>query len=329
MSVERAGLDRAGSASGGVGRGGLVAIRGMAREAVAGVLRRAAVFEAAAASGGDVRLAPGRVLANLFFEDSTRTRASFAVAAQRLGMGVLDLPEQGSSSAKGETLLDTARTLESAGADVLVVRAKAAGSAALVARSVGVPVVNAGDGRHEHPTQGLLDCYALAKATGRASGFDLSGLRVAIVGDVLNSRVARSDVHAMTSLGAEVVLVGPREFVPRSLGALGCSVSHDLDGLIGGMDAVQMLRVQFERHWGGEEKGRGAWSAASYRVQYAMTAERLARLKRGAVVMHPGPANVGLEIDGAVFSDERSLVREQVRGGLYIRMAVLAGSLGV
>lgn len=278
--------------------------------------------------GGDVqervaRVGRGRVLANLFLEDSTRTRASFSSAAMAIGMSVVDLASQGSSVGKGETLIDTARTLEAAGAGVVVVRAKPSGAAALVAGHVGVPVINAGDGRHEHPTQGLLDVFALATALGR-DDFDLGGVRVAIVGDVVNSRVARSDIAAMTALGAEVVVVGPGAFVPEGLASLGCAVERDLDGVIGEVDAVQVLRVQFERHG-----GRSLVSVASYREGYAMTAERASRLRAGAFVMHPGPMNRGLEIDGAVADGERSLVRRQVEAGVWVRMSVLCRCLGV
>src|SRR5580658_337724 len=184
----------------------------------------------------------GRVVVNAFFEDSTRTRTSFTLAAQRLSADVLDFSEKGSSVSKGETLIDTARNIEAMGIDVLVLRHPAAGSAELLARNVACSVVNAGDGAHEHPTQGLLDIYTIRERFGR-----VAGLKVAIVGDILNSRVARSNLWALKKLGAEVILVGPPTLLPRSFEALGAKVVHDFDSIIGEVDAINMLRVQFER----------------------------------------------------------------------------------
>jgi len=282
----------------------------------------------------------GRVVANLFFEGSTRTRLSFTLAAQRLSADVIDLTETGSSVSKGETIADTARNVEAMGVDALVIRHKAAGAALVAARAVKCAVINAGDGRHEHPTQGLLDIYTLVEARGGGENekrkaksedaeFDLRGVRVAIVGDIVSSRVARSNIAGLTKLGAEVVCVGPPTLAPRSLETLGCRVEHDLDAVIGQVDAVNMLRIQFERH--GEEKGgEGAKmgspafpSLREYTQGFALTRERAARMKPGAVVMHPGPMNRGIEIAGDVAEGEKSVIFRQVASGLAVRMAAL------
>lgn len=291
----------------------------------------------------------GRTIATMFFEDSTRTKTSFTAAAQRLGAHVLDLSATTSSVNKGETLIDTAKTVEAMGVDAMIVRAKQAGAAGLIAAHVACPVINAGDGRHEHPTQGLIDLYTVAEAHGRLDSFDLSGLRLAIVGDVVSSRVARSAIAGFTTLGAEVVCVGPPTMAPRSLNGLGCRVEHDLDRVIGACDAVMMLRIQFERHEGGGGSGGGGSGAGGssaagggsihagdksargpviasvreYREFFGMTVERAARLKAGAVVLHPGPMNRGIEIDGEVADGPRSRVTRQVGLGVAVRMGVL------
>jgi aspartate carbamoyltransferase catalytic subunit len=273
----------------------------------------------------------GKVVANLFFEDSTRTRVSFTLAAQRLSADVVDLAGAGSSVSKGETIDDTAANIEAMGVDALVVRHKASGAAAMIAGVVRCAVINAGDGRHEHPTQGLLDAYTVAEAHGRLDGFDLSGLRIAIVGDVVSSRVARSNIAAMTALGAEVVCVGPPTLAPRSLESLGCRVEHDFDAVIGECDVVNMLRIQFERHGEGSGGRDPAAQRASpafpslreYRQMYALTEERARLLKPGAVVMHPGPINRGVELAAPVADGPRSVILRQVSNGLAVRMAAL------
>lgn len=296
-----------------------------ARE-IRSILGRAKIFEGTPPS--EVRdLLRGYRFANLFFEDSTRTRISFSTAAQRLGADTLDLTAPGSSVAKGESLIDTALTVEAGGADGLVIRSKAAGGPALAARHTGIPVINAGDGRHQHPTQGLLDAYALSTALDRRD-FDLGGLRLAIVGDIANSRVARSDLRVFTALGASVVFVGPRPFAPTALSCLGCEVVRSLDDVLPEIDALQMLRVQFERHG-----GPAPISRRQYRHSYGLTPARASRMKPGAIVMHPGPANRGLEIDGPVADNllptgPRSIIRDQVRSGTLVRMAVLAMTMG-
>lgn len=266
----------------------------------------------------------GRRVANVFLEDSTRTRLSFATAAAKLGGGCVDLVEQGSSTSKGEGLVETCQTVESMGVAAIVVRARQAGAAHLVAQHVACPVINAGDGRHEHPTQGLLDLLALAEAQGRLDGFDLSGLRVAIVGDVNASRVARSAIAGLTALGARVTCVGPPALASDGLASLsqiplGVQIERDLDAVLPAVDAVMMLRIQFERHG----PAGAIASLRDYRARYALTADRAAVMKQSAVVLHPGPMNPGVEIDLAVASSERSLIRRQVELGVAVRMAVL------
>ncbi len=278
----------------------------------------------------------GRTVANLFFEDSTRTRTSFSVAAMNLGAGVVDLLGSTLSVSKGETLIDTARNVEAMGVGAFVVRAAQGGSAAMIAGSVGVPVINAGDGKHEHPTQGLLDILTLAEAHRRTPSFDLSGLSVAIVGDVASSRVARSNIAGLTALGARVYCVGPAAMAPPSLASLGCEVRDELDPLLGEADAVMMLRIQFERHEGSKTPGPAGDAARSpaiasireYRESFGLTRDRASRMKPGAVVMHPGPINRGIELDADVADGERSVIMRQVTNGVRVRMAVLAWALG-
>ena len=259
----------------------------------------------------------GRVVANLFFEDSTRTRCSFETAVHRLGGGVINLAESGSSTSKGESLVDTALNIEAMGISAIVVRTSVSGGAAMVARRVRCPVINAGDGRHEHPTQGLLDLLTLREALG-----DLGGRTVAIVGDITNSRVARSAVHGLSLLEARTRLVGPPTLVGPSFRHLSrrpdlVSIHHDLDEIIDDLDAIMMLRIQFERAAGGAVAG-------DYREMYGLTMARLQRLPPHAIVLHPGPVNRGVEIDDVVADDlPRSRILRQVTQGVAARMAVL------
>lgn len=262
------------------------------------------------------------VTALVFLEDSTRTRLSFEIAAARLGGRTVVLSGKGSSVAKGESLADTVRTVEAMGVDAIVLRAGEDQGAQTAADALDCPLINAGAGAHEHPTQGLLDAYALAEAAGRLGSFDLGGLTLAVVGDIDHSRVARSDIAGMTALGARVVCVGPEAMCSDSISSLGCEVVRDFDSVIGEVDGVQMLRVQFERH-ADEQIG----SLEAYRASYALTEARAARMKEGAVVMHPGPANRGLEIDDVVADGPRSIIRRQVACGVWVRMAVLASCL--
>lgn len=263
----------------------------------------------------------GRVVANIFFEDSTRTRVSFEIAAKRLGASVVNLGASGSSASKGETLVDTARNIEAMGVDALVVRTSISGGAQLVADAVACPVINAGDGRHEHPTQALLDMLALQLRFG-----EIAGRKVAIVGDIANSRVARSATHALVALGAHVVVVGPPALVPVGFGQLAkgagsITISHDLDAILPEVDAIMLLRVQIER-------AAASGIATDYRSAFGLTEPRRAKLRKGAAILHPGPVNRSVEIDDAVADDpEDSLILPQVSCGLAARMAVLLRAL--
>jgi len=268
----------------------------------------------------------GRTVVNLFYEDSTRTRISFEAAAKRLSADVITFSARGSSVSKGESLKDTALTLEAMGADAVVVRHPASGAPHRLANAGWIrgSVVNAGDGTHEHPTQALLDAYTLRRRLvgGSATGADLAGLRVAIVGDVLHSRVARSNVLLLRTLGADVVLVAPPTLLPVGVGSWPCSTSYDLDAVLGGalgdLDAVMMLRVQAERL-------NAAYfpSVRVYSRRYGLDARRVRALPPHAVVMHPGPMNRGLEISAEAADSPRSTVVEQVTNGVAVRMAVL------
>ena len=259
----------------------------------------------------------GRVIANLFFEDSTRTRCSFETAVHRLGGEVFTLAASGSSTSKGESLVDTALNIEAMGVSGLVIRSTISGGPDMVAKRVSIPVINAGDGRHEHPTQGLLDILTLQESLG-----SLQGKRVAIVGDIANSRVARSATHGLTILGCHVVLIGPPTLVNKSHQEMtkfseSISISHDLDANLRDLDAIMMLRLQTER-------AASYGVSSDYRTLYGLTMERALRLKPGAVVLHPGPVNRGVEIDDAV-ADEFGGTRilRQVTHGVAARMAVL------
>jgi aspartate carbamoyltransferase catalytic subunit len=257
----------------------------------------------------------GRTVVNLFYESSTRTLSSFELAAKRLSADTMSLRSSGSSVDKGESLKDTALTLAAYEPDVIVVRHPSIGAAQLVARLTDAHVVNAGDGKHQHPTQALLDLYAIKGALGR-----LEGVRVAIVGDVLHSRVARSLVQALRLVGAEAVLVGPPTLVPQTLASLGCEVSHDLSA-IADADVVYVLRMQHER--------MGEAFVPSLREYTALYGITPARVREGQVVMHPGPMNRGIEIDPRVADSVQALVTDQVRAGLVVRMAVLYDVLTV
>ena len=257
----------------------------------------------------------GRTLVNLFFENSTRTQASFELAAKRLGADVVNMSPRASSVAKGETLVDTAVTLNAMQPDLLVVRHGASGAAALLSQKVGCAVVNAGDGRHEHPTQALLDALTLRRALG-----GVEGLEVAICGDVLHSRVARSNVILLQLLGARVRLVGPPTLLPSGADRWGCEVHTDMRRGIDGADVVMMLRLQLERM-----DGAFTPSPREFFRFYGLDEEKLSWAAPGARVMHPGPMNRGVEIASTVADDPAvSLIQDQVEMGVSVRMAVLA-----
>lgn len=261
----------------------------------------------------------GQVIGLLFFEDSTRTRLSFAMAVHRLGGRFIELTDKGSSLSKGETLADTARTIEAMGVSRLVVRSRKTDDIHEVAQAVRIPVLNAGAGDGEHPTQGLLDTLALAEAHKRLDSLDLGGLTVLIVGDVARSRVARSSGPCMAALGARVLVAGPGVDGPVAASA-GGHMSENFHSDLREADAVMALRIQHER--GGSDLD-AAGADAAYRDQYGLTAERARSLKPGAVVMHPGPANPGVEIDLEVMGQPRSIITRQVALGVAVRMACL------
>jgi aspartate carbamoyltransferase catalytic subunit len=266
----------------------------------------------------------GRTVVNLFFEDSTRTRISFEAAAKRLSADVINFSAKGSSVSKGETLKDTALTLEAMGADAVVIRHGSSGAPHRLAHSgwIGGSVVNAGDGTHEHPTQALLDSFTIRRHLAGGTG-DLAGRRVTIVGDVLHSRVARSNVLLLATLGAEVTLVAPPTLLPVGVETWPCQVSYDLDGPLAKTDAVMMLRVQRER------MGAAFFpSTNEYSRRYGLDAERAQLLPDHAIVMHPGPMNRGMEIAAVVADGPRSTIVEQVTNGVSVRMAVLYLLLG-
>ncbi len=288
------------------------------------VLDTAAQIEQALA-GREVKKLPtlrGRTVVNLFFEDSTRTRISFELAAKRLSADVINFSAKGSSVSKGESLKDTALTLEAMGSDAIVVRHGASGAPHRLAHWVKGSVVNAGDGTHEHPTQALLDAYTLREHLAGGSG-DLAGLRVTIVGDILHSRVARSNVLLLTTLGAHVTLVAPPTLLPVGLDSWPCDVSFDLDEPLATTDALMMLRVQRERM-------SAAYfpSEREYARRYGLDARRMGLLDDDAIVMHPGPMNRGMEIAAEVADSVRSTIVEQVGNGVSVRMAVLYLRLG-
>ena len=266
----------------------------------------------------------GRTIVNLFFEDSTRTRISFEAAAKRLSADVINFSAKGSSVSKGESLKDTALTLQAMGADAVVIRHGASGAPHRLATSgwIESTVINAGDGTHEHPTQALLDAFTLRQHLRDGRG-DLAGVRVTIVGDVLHSRVARSNVLLLSTLGADVTLCAPPTLLPVGVDAWPCRVSYDLDAALVGTDAVMMLRVQLERM-------QAAFfpSSNEYSRRYGLDATRMALLPEHAIVMHPGPMNRGMEIAADVADSARSVIVEQVTNGVSVRMAVMYLLLG-
>jgi aspartate carbamoyltransferase catalytic subunit len=267
-------------------------------------------------TGREIKKVPalrGRTVVNLFFEPSTRTRTSFELAAKRLSADVINFSPSASSVVKGETLLDTARNIEAMQADIIVLRHSSAGAAETLARGVKSSVINAGDGWHEHPTQALLDLYTI-----RERGMQFKGLRVAIVGDVSHSRVARSNIYALTKLGAEVRVVGPATMMPWGIEKLGARIYHDMDEGLRGANVIMMLRLQLER------QGRALFpTIREYSRLYGLTAERVRLADSGAIVMHPGPINRGVEIAPDVADSLSSVILDQVANGVAVRMGIL------
>ncbi|GII99061.1 aspartate carbamoyltransferase [Sediminihabitans luteus] len=320
----------------------LLSTADLAREDAITILDTAA--QMAATQSREIKKLPtlrGRTVVNLFYEDSTRTRISFETAAKRLSADVINFSAKGSSVSKGESLKDTALTLAAMGADAVVCRHQASGAPHLLAHAgwLDSAVVNAGDGMHQHPTQALLDAFTMRRHLGGdrtdgrvgpddalVRGADLAGLRVAIVGDVLHSRVARSNVHLLHTLGAHVTLVAPPTLLPVGVGTWPCDVSYHLDETLRDVapDVVMMLRVQRER-MSGSGTGGGAFfpNPLEYTRKYGLDARRLALLPPHSIVMHPGPMNRGLEISAEAADSPRAVIVEQVANGVAIRMAVL------
>jgi len=264
-------------------------------------------------------LLAGLTIINAFFENSTRTLLSFEIAGKRLGADVVNMHAAQSSVKKGETLIDTALTLNAMRADAIVIRHASSGAVRLIAGKVDCPVLNAGDGQHEHPTQGLLDALTLRQALGKAASDDLNGLKVTICGDILHSRVARSNILCLTALGAVVRVCAPPALMPDGVAAMGVEPFLDFDAALAGADVVMMLRLQQERM-----SGQFIASAREYRHLYGLTLDRLAKAAPHALVMHPGPMNRGVEIDSNVADlAGRSLITRQVENGVAIRMACL------
>ncbi len=292
----------------------LLGLRDLGREEIEFILDTARGFEQI--STRSVKKAPtlrGRVVVNMFFEDSTRTRNSFALAAGRLSADVIEFTKKTSSVSKGETLLDTAKNLEAMGIDIVVIRHNAGGAPKFLSRNINACVVNAGDGFNEHPTQALLDAYTIRKQRG-----SLDGLKIGIVGDIAHSRVAGSGIWAMTKLGAEVTLIGPPTLMPAKVEQLPVKVSYKLDDVIEHLDVINMLRIQFER------MGRNPFpSVREYSHFFGLTVDRMKRAKPDIIVMHPGPINRGLEMESEVADGKNSVILQQVANGLAVRMAVL------
>jgi aspartate carbamoyltransferase catalytic subunit len=264
----------------------------------------------------------GKTLVNFFVEPSTRTRTSFEVAAMRLSADVVNISATASSLQKGETLKDTALNLQALQADIIVLRHSSPGSSQFLAERLDSSIINAGDGAHEHPTQGLLDIFTIREKFGR-----IEGLHIAIVGDILFSRVARSNIFGLLKLGAKVTLVGPSTLVPKSFEKLGVRVSHRLDDILAEVDVVNLLRIQHERQRKEYFPGLG-----EYVSLFGLTKARAAKLKPSCLIMHPGPINRGVEIDSDIADGQQSVILEQVTNGIAVRMAVLyscAGGAGV
>ena len=255
----------------------------------------------------------GKTLVNFFVEPSTRTRTSFELAAFRLSADVVNISTATSSLTKGETLKDTAKNLEALHADIIVLRHSSAGAPKFLADRLNASIINAGDGAHEHPTQALLDTFTIREKKGR-----IEGLHVAIIGDILFSRVARSNIHALTKLGARVTLVGPSTLVPRVFEKLGVTVTHDIDSVLADVDVVNLLRIQHER-----QRKEYFPSLGEYTALFGLTKQRAEKLKPDALIMHPGPINRGVEIDSEIADSSRSVILDQVTNGLAVRMAVL------
>lgn len=292
----------------------LLDIQSLTADEIQTVLRTARAFKAVGERA--IKTVPalrGKTIVNLFVEPSTRTRISFELAAQRLTADVVNFNTEASSLKKGETLKDTARNLESLNADTIIIRHGASGAPHFLSRFLKASVINAGDGAHEHPTQALLDTFTIQEKKGT-----VAGLNVTILGDILYSRVARSNIWALLKLGANVTLCGPATLVPRIFEEMGCKVTYNVEEAIGSADIINLLRIQHERQRKTMFPGIGEYTSL-----FGLTKERMARTKPDVLIMHPGPINRGVEIDSDVADGERSVILQQVTNGLAVRMAVL------
>ena len=292
----------------------LLGLEDLSAEQITSILDLADHFQTLTSnSSKKLNLLSGTVVANLFFENSTRTKTSFNIAARRLGADTVDFTAASSSLSKGETFIDTALTIEAMGVDLVVCRHRTPGAPHLLSQHLKAGVLNAGDGTHEHPTQALLDILTIRQRLGR-----ISGLTVALVGDIRHSRVARSNIHGLQRLGAKVIVCGPATLIPRTISQLGVEVAHNLDEILPRVDCVNLLRVQFERQ-------RGAFfpSIAEYAHLFGMNGDRIRMAKDGILVLAPGPINRGVELTPEVADGPHSVILNQVSNGLLVRMACL------
>jgi aspartate carbamoyltransferase catalytic subunit len=291
----------------------LITIEDLTRDELDTILRVTASFKQILARGGRVPALAGKTVVNLFLEPSTRTRIAFEMAAKRLSADIVLVNAPASSVVKGETLRDTAQNIQALNADLIVLRHSAAGAPLYLSKLVEIPIINAGDGAHEHPTQALLDCFTMQEHLG-----DLKGRKVTILGDIVFSRVARSNIWALGKLGADVTLVGPSTLVPECLTTLGPKVSHNLKEALVDADAVMLLRIQHER-----QSSTHFPSLSEYTSMFGLNKTRASWLKPSAIIMHPGPINRGVEIDSDLADSPQSVILEQVTNGIAVRMAVL------
>ena len=292
----------------------LLSLEELTREEIEHVLNTAESFKEVSAR--DVKKVPalrGKTIANLFFEPSTRTRTSFELAAKRLSADLVNFTSSGSSTSKGETLRDTAKNIEAMNVDTIVMRHSSSGSAEYLARTIRAGVVNAGDGIHEHPTQGLLDIFTIRERKG-----SLEGVRVCLIGDILHSRVARSNIWGLKKLGAKVTVCGPPTLIPPHIEDLGVEICYDLNKAVESQDVLNILRIQLER-----QKGAFFPSFREYAAEYGITRDQLRRAKPDVIVMHPGPINRGVELSSDVADGPNSVILDQVTNGVAVRMAVL------
>ncbi|MBU4140622.1 MAG: aspartate carbamoyltransferase catalytic subunit [Candidatus Omnitrophica bacterium] len=292
----------------------LLGLEDLSRKEIELILSTAESFKEV--SSREIKKVPalrGKTVVNLFYEPSTRTRVSFEVAAKRLSADVINISTETSSIKKGETLIDTGRNIQALNADIIVVRHNSSGAASMLARHVGISVVNAGDGWHEHPTQALLDIFTLKEKLHK-----IEGLNISIVGDIAHSRVARSNIWGLTKLGAKVIVCAPKTLIPPGIEKMGAQVTYDIDKALREADAVNVLRMQFER-----DEGAVFPEQLEYFRNFGITRERLRKAKKKIIVMHPGPLNRGIEISSEVADGENSVILEQVTNGIAVRMAVL------